>query len=1339
MKGYLKRLIIPCLLLLCCASTVCAQSLSSYDLKGHLQSSSITGIVQDELGFIWIGSDNGLARFDGYAMEPFKLGNDSIFIGYVNALKNHGNSLYIATNEGLYIYDYLKNRTTVATPVLQNENIVSFLQIGTSWLIATNTGLYVFDNNWIQLDKLTEEQGLSNNRITCMQLSRDKELWIGTEQGLDLARFSAGKIEVGNLMSGQRIAQLFFDSHDDVWICRREDVLVGKAEEVKAFKDNALHCLSQDMEVVSFFQYEDQVWVGTRGMGVSQFRIQEGGRPSSVGRFLIEERAPDELKNTTLAFYEDNYSNVWICTLNGLYLYKTDKEHLFTTLRHSHTGTNTPASNIISSIFCDHKGVLWLATSNGINRLEWNTANDYSFRHFPDERDMANKIANNKIQNIIAYREDVLFVSTKSAIKFFDVRGERFFDNEVLNESLQKYGMKYVRSSFRDTENNIWLAFSEGGVGVLNTESGQLQQLNTGRGTHSKHRTICRDRLGKLWLSSDDEGLFCLSFGKSIQDVTGTKLYGREQFDSHWLTSLYIDKQYRIWAGTSNGLYLYDKAADRFAPVDFPYARKSFYVGGIIEDYYGNIWVVGSESIYKISSDGTAQYYEPYSSEDIAKTWYILGLATGKDGTVFVGGVNGLTCFNPLDIVPDPHHHTVYISHVEVMNKAVFPDGKKITEDVNVSEHLVLSYRDYQFSLTFSSLFYPDPMKVGYAYKLEGFDEDWITTDASRRYVSYSNLKPGDYVFLVKSSNASGIWLDNVRKIHITVQRAPWQTVWAYLLYALLLAGIVFLVVKVFNLGSKLRYKEALNQWKLNYYINLSYGFKVPLTLIYAPLQGLLKGYDSLSEAEVKGMLHTMLQNVRKLSSQISQLVEFRKLDSGEIGLCLSETDMVGLCRDVFTIFREEAREKELDYHFDSNVNSVVVTIDAAKMEVTLYNIISNAVKYTPVGGRVVVACHLNSEDYRLWLSVSDTGSGIDRKEQVGLFDRPGRIRDLEKGAKKAPSGIGLSVAAGYIRLHHSEILLDSQPGKGSEFRFFLLLGDSHFTQKEKCSMNSESASSFLPEIPSRDLFPDSKDLPAVEADLPLIYLYEADRDLDLFIKQSLYKEFMVKLMSDDFQWKDFTPLAPTLVLIDLPCEDEKKLAICRAIKSDAYYSNIPVVFISSVSSDEYKQSAYEAGADAYITKPFDILYLKTRIKQALDLRKHIKEKVKKELIVNPKEVIITSDDDVFLANVVNTIEEHISDPDFNIDDLASRLNISRSMFYRRIQQLTKLAPVEFVKKVRMKRAADLLAVSSYNIAEVSYRVGFSDQRYFSSCFKKEYGITPKKYSLMKKGKREND
>lgn len=1311
------------------STDVFAQSLRAYDFKSKLHTSTITSMEQDDLGFIWVGYDNGIARFDGYTAEPFTPTNDSVSLGYVNLLFNRGQTLYVGTNEGLFVCDYVRNTLEPAADELRRQNIVALMvNKNGMWFVGTNNGLFVFDAGWKLLRRITSRNGLSDDRITCIGSNADETLWVGTELGLDLIRLNGEKTETTSLSKGKRIAGLFFDSHRNIWVCEAEEIRVGIAREVEMNGRKSLHHLAYDTEAVSFLQQKNKVWIGTRGAGISQFEIRENALPVPVNRIQVGEDKSDDLKNTILDLHEDDYRNVWISTLDGLYMYKGEKESFFHTVSHDSRNPNTPSSNIISSIYCDADNTLWLATANGINKLTWKDERHYTFSRYADDRDPENAIANNKMQTIIAYKDRTFLVSTKSSVKFFDSRSGRFHDHPQFNDSLAKYGMKYVRDSFRDADENVWLAFSEGGIGVIDTANERFHKLRFPQASNSKHRAICRDRKGNLWVASDEDGLLCFTLGNSLGEVNRMRSYAREQFGHRWITSLYTDKRDQVWVGTSNGLYKYEPHADNFRKVDISYSYTNLYVSGIIEDFYNNLWVVSIEGLYKITPDGTVQYHEPHTAKDIAKTWYILGLNIDRrNGNIFVGGVNGLICFNPQKIVPDPHHHRLFISGFEILNKPVSPDGVRFREDLNRNGSITLSHRDYQFGITFSSLFYPDPMKIKYAYKLEGFDKNWIIVDASRRYVSYSNLPSGHYTLRIRSSNASGIWLNNDKCIDITIKPSPWRSWQACILYAAMALGILFLVGKIFLLRSKLKYKEELNRWKLSYYINLSYGFKVPLTLMYAPLQSLLKDYDSLSASESRKMLHTMLSNMKKLSFQIAQLTEVRSLESGENYLHLSETDMIALVNDVFAVFREEALSKDIDYTIETNVNSAMAIVDVSKIEITLYNILSNAVKYTPSGGKVGVVCHLSTIDHRLWISVTDTGKGIGDEEQKKLFRRE-KTHSGKTALNRMP--ISLSVASDYLRMHHSRITVESRQGEGSVFKFYIQLGNAHFSKSELAGMKANSdGDGLLKDMPRQPISSDENGDISTHG-LPLIILYEGDRDLDNFIKSSFHKKYQVKIVDENHTTKQLRAEPLSLVMIDQSHEEEAKLDICRHIKEDPYLSSVPVMFISSLSTEEAEHKAYESGADAYITKPFDLLYLKTRIKQLLDVRRTLKETIKKELIVNPKEISITSDDDLFLANVMNVIESNLSDPGFTIDDLCAQLNLSRSMLYRRISRQTNQSPVEFIKKVRLKRAAGLLAGTSYNVAEISYRVGFSDQRYFSLCFKKEYGMTPKKYSL---------
>ncbi len=1312
MKNINKNIFVPLCILLSCSFYGMAQNIKSFDFKGNLFYNTITSIEQDTLGFMWLGLDNGVFLFDGYSLQP--LTHSMISDHYVNFLSHRKTTLYIGTNEGLYAYDYINNQCELCSPLLESQNIIAYQYNGDYQIVATDREIFLFNYNWKFIRKITIYKESLNNHITSMVIYGNQKILLGTESGLVIIHIgNDGKTKIDTLYSGDKIVQLFIDSRKKLWICRGEEILYSNIDALDSVGVSGFNHIAYNHEVISFFEYANQVWVGTRGYGISIYEYDHSGKVTLKNKLLIDKSGDNELKNTINKIYKDKKSRIWICTLEGVYLYN-DESSNFHVIKYSKDRKDVPSSNIISSIYCD-ANYLWLATSNGINKIKWNNKNDYTITQYVDRRNTNDIIAGNKIQCITKIKEQKFLISTKNAIKFFDSGRCLFYDDQSLNAALEQYGMRYVRSIFKDYYNNIWLAFSEGGVGCINASTGKFTRLGYPEKVKGKHRAICRDSNGDIWLSSDNDGLYRLQVDDDLK-VVSTKLYHRNMFGGSWITAIYIDHQKRIWAGTANGLYRYNIEQDKFTRLEFPYSRKSSYIGSIIQDNMENIWAVSLHGIYKINIEDLIVYYELNVNQNIIKTWYILGTCVNRNGVIFIGGVNGLNFFNPTQLTPDTYPHNVYISSIKILNKDNFSDEKQNPlHEINNSGKLALSYKDTQFSMSFSSLYYKDPTKIEYAYMLEGFDKDWIITDASRNSASYSNLTPGTYIFKVKSTNASGIWMDNIRTVEIVVGKAPWRTWWAYSIYVTVVVGILLLVVRNFNLGSRLKHKDALSKWKLDYYTRLSYGFKVPLTLIYAPLQYLLKNYDQLTISDIKHMLHIMSGNVFKLSEQVSKLMEFKKVSLGEYDVQLSEVDAIPVIQGIYDLFIDEFATKHITHSIEGNVTSVTTIIDITKIEVALYNIMEDAISYITDDGRIEVKYMLDSHDYKLNVSIIASRNG----------EGESNIKELNTR---------FLIAYDYLKVHHSELSIRNIEGsRMREYTFGLLLGGSHYSAREMKTLDrAQSVSLLLPVTIQKDRTVDELSLDS-DKNLPMIYLYEGDKDIDLFIKSVFQDKFNVSLKTASTDIKHMLDRVPSLVIFDVVKEDDYKFELCRKMKEYQILSAIPVIFISSILSEITEQKAYEAGADMFIVKPFNVASLDVRIKQLLDVRTAIKENIRKELIIDPKEVLITSDDDKFVANIINVIEDNMADVEFNIDKLAGLLNISRSTLYRRAIEITNLSPSDLIRKRRMRRAAELLKQTSYPVSEICYMVGYSDQRYFGQSFKKEFGLTPKQYSLQKK------
>jgi len=630
----------------------------SFDFSGRLQTNSVYAITQDSLGFLWISYGNGIAKFDGYSVTPVNFNNPSIHVGFVNFLRcDKYTNILIGSNGGAFIYNYANQQLKELNRELKGQNVLSIISdIRNNYWVTTSHGLYYLNNDFSVLKKFDANTGLSNEKIISVMPDTDGNIWVGTEFGLDLIRKSGGKFNISNIFRGFRVAQIFVDHNDQLWICRNEEIYIADRKAVVE-RGNIFKNIANNAEVISSLQFRNEIWVGTRGSGILRYTALTGKTPELNTQSWIDPNNKNEINNTILSLFEDNYSNIWAGTLDGLYLYVKNFRSPFHIIKNNYLDLNTPSHNTISSIYRDDDNNLWLATANGINKFTWGEGGSYKISRYYDNSSKEYQIRNNKIQTIIEYKKGIFLISTKSTVKFFDVNKNLFYENKHVNDTLAKYSMKYVQSSFKDREGNLWLAFSEGGVGVLNSADGTLYKINFNQNADSRHRCIVGDPGGNIWVSSDDDGLYCLHVGRIPTHIRKITCYPKEQFNRSWITSIYIDRSLTIWVGTYNGLYKYNADKDSFEPYQLPLFRNNVYINNIIEDLYNNIWVTSLRGVFRVSDKIEAQYYEPNSIKDFSKIGYISGLAIDKNGIIAIGGVNGFIYFNPTEVFPDAYPH----------------------------------------------------------------------------------------------------------------------------------------------------------------------------------------------------------------------------------------------------------------------------------------------------------------------------------------------------------------------------------------------------------------------------------------------------------------------------------------------------------------------------------------------------------------------------------------------------------------------------------------------------------------------------------------------------------
>lgn len=1338
------------LFLFFCAINVFAASAQIQPVRflNGMTTNTITAITQDSYGFLWLGTDDGLGRFDGYSLELQFPNEEALTSEDITVLFNdlNGNML-VGTRYGAYFHNFSLNLLVPLCPIDMKTYIYCFSEDkhGNLW-VGTDLGIYIFNSEHILIRRLSNSKGLSGNKVNDIRFVNENMAIVGTEKGMDaiILNYSGIESSVENvsiemvpLINNGNVRKIFIDIYRRLWVCVNEEILSKKCSEI--IDNKPFEKMVSNTEAVCVSSVGSELWVGSRGQGIVRFQLSEGASPIQLKTWWIDEANKSEIKNTILSIRADNYNNVWIGSLDGFYVFPIERKSSFLNLKNNPANPNSPSHNTISSLVTDKNNAVWMATANGLNKFEWTdkTSKTYKITRFSDLSESDNLIRDNKIQNIIEYKPDVFLLSTKSTLRFFDTKTEHFYSLPQLDDQLIQYNMRYVLSSCKDSASNIWLSFMVGGIGVIEANTDRLYKIQLAELHESRFRSIICDSKNTIWVTSDEQGLFRLQVNENRFEIKNLQNFPLSLFGNAYPTSLKEDSKGNIWIGTSQGIYIYDRIENSIKPLQTDNIRRDFYVKGFIEDIYENIWASSIKGVYKITKS-RVEYYEPIPQMFMSKVQYIFGEATTYDGYVFLGGVSGLIVFNPKDISPDAFDLTPCISRFTILGKPLSVDTKHISQDINQTEKVLLTHKDFQFSIDFSSLQLLDAQTSKYAYRLLGFDSTWIYTDAQRRTASYSNLTPGNYTFQLKATNNSGVWMKSERHLQLKVLPAPWKTWWAYTIYLLFISAIVLILLRAIIFYNVMKHKEEMTQWKIRYYHNILNTIKTPLSLLHAPLNNIIDNFDALPGDKIRESLYVIQANTMRLSHFVRQLVEFRKIDLGRASLKLTEINIVQFIQSVFEAFQPLAQTKGLNFDFTTTIDSKMVIIDAEKIEMLLFNLLSNAIKFTEHGGTVKLSCNWDAKDEKLWITLSDNGIGIGKENHQRIFERFWTAELSEPNTQLRGNGIGLSLVKDFVELHESQILVQSALGEGSIFKFYIRT-DQKYVDKLRA----------IHTIPQLDIVPlYSEQHIGIEKQalniskkkstrLPLVYCIDSDSDLLQYLKNELDDLYGVETFSAIPDAKSaVVKKQPDLIISEAMFVNSTiGLDFCKQLKENNYTNHISIIILSGLSSEDDKLRAYESGADAFILKPFDVSYLKVRIQSLLKMRSKVREKMKHDLIVNPKEVEVSLDADLFLANALNLIEESIANEDFNVDQLATSLNITRSMLYRRFRTLLNQSPADYIKQYRLKRAAQLLETTTYNVTEVSLQVGFSDARYFSKLFKERYGVLPKSYSLGKKKK----
>ncbi len=1338
-------------------------------LPTGISQKSVTTITQDAYGFMWFGTRFGLNKFNGVSYEVLEDDTGRAFAesSYIRDLKvDSKGDIWIATEgAGISKYIYLEDRFITYKHEEDNPQSLSSNNINAIflddnryiWVATASRGLNRLDvingtveRFWSNVD---DPNSLSNNDVTDIEGDHQGNLWIGTWNGINLydktgSRFINYTVKNQPELISDKVRK-FLKTKQTMWVgCQRGIYTItydeGKYQFKKIVTDNVEAKRKLYQFPVMSIQEDKQgrIWIGTENGGLF---IYDPGSKSLEELPLVD---PDGaiISNSIWSMYADELGVMWIGTFNGGVVKVDPFHHRF---QHIHNKANQPTEishNMVSSFESDQPGKLWVATDGGgLNYFDLQTNTVEQFY------DMSGFGGSNAIVDLLVDRNNDLWIAaweggiTKRSFK----TGK--FEVYKVNSDEPKNGPcgNDIFDIMEDHRGNVWIGAFRDGVSVFDRKNNRFIHLPVEEETRlsipgRRIISLQEDSKQNIWIGTQGHGVFKLRVNDEYQ-ITQLKTYELIEEDNTSLghnIALFVfeDSKGNIWLGTEGGgLNLYDESKDSFTRFTTKDGLPSNLIYSMQEDSSGKLWLSTNNGLCKFDSETmTVQIFDEadgiQSSEFITRSSY-----RNKAGELFFGGVNGFNRFYPEVLVQNEHIPRVYVTKFNLHGKELVHEFGALQQ----TKKITLDHDENDFSLEYAVLNYAQSQKNKYAYMLEGYDEDWIFTDQYLP-VSYTNVPPGRYTFNIKGSNNNDIWNQQGASITIFIKKPWWATYAAFACYgALVIFGLIWVyrgIVKRERLKKNLEIEHLelnklmeLDEMKSRFFANISHEFRTPLTLILGPLKSLING---TYKGEPKSQYRIMQRNAERLLRLINQLLDLSKLESGNMKLQASQQDAVRFLKPIAHAFTSYAEKQYIDYKCEFPAHDIPMYFEKDKLEKIVVNLLSNAFKYTAEFGKVNFK--VAATESHLVLEIEDTGVGIADDQLELIFNRFYQITDDKK---QKGTGIGLALTKELVELHKGNIEVESQLGKGTCFTVKLPLGDNHLAEDEKTYGSEEK--NLVDGAISIGMNPTSLlnaqeeiGVPKEEDDdLPIILIAEDNEDMRTFISEHLVTNYKILEAKDG---REALSLArehiPDVIVSDIMMPELNGYELCEKIKNDSKTCHIPIILLTAKASNESAEKGFEIGADYYVTKPFNPKLLELRIKNILKTREGLKSQLfnQETIDLEPKEVKLASKDQEFLKKLMAFIEDNIDNSELNVDHICKEIGLSRTQLYRKLKGLVGQSANEFIRSLRLKRAAQLLKQNEMTIAEVTYQVGFNDLQYFRFCFKKQFGVNPSEYGQEK-------
>ena len=1334
---------------------------SRISFKEGLSQNSVFSIYQDRHGFLWFGTLGGLNKYDGYEIELFQNDpSDSLSINSMriyDIAEDKEGTLWVATFSGVHRYDE-KSNAFIQHPDLA-QTIVNYLlpdSFGHFWA-GSDQGLYRYhdsQDHYIHYPEVRSADSREDQRIYALFEDQHHILWVGSHAGVSLFDVKKKKYVAPypclKLLENSVVRTIAEDKLGNLWIGTEGQgafYINQSRTEIHRLKQAGKNGLPGNRVRTIFPADSGDVWIGTRDGLCIYNVINQEYRVLQYNKYDPYSLSHNSVRN----IYQDRAGSIWLGTYSGG-VNVVHPNHNFNHYGESMgdlPGLNHP---VVSSVVEDASGHLWMGTEGGgINCL--NTATRHYQYITPSGRQ--DSLPHDNVKTLLLDAQDNLWVGTVQGLHYFDRKQHLFHHYTHDPNDPNSLSSDEVYCLANAKEGGLWIGTNVAGLNHLSPATGTIVHYQAGATDSSLSsnniRALLPEENGDLWIGT--------GFGLNYLDIKKRKISkyvfsrtGSTSLNNSSVNALYKDRFGVVWIGTSGGgINLLDTRHHRFHYIEKEQGLSGNNIYGIVEDEQGNIWASTNHGLSKVTLPGRKKGVDlsglaivNYDWQDGIRTeqFSIGAFCKGASGTYYFGGINGVTYFKPQEIFKNIIPPPIAFTGLEIMNHPVLP-GKNspLPVPINETDEITLTYDQAFFSLTFAALNYISPGKNTYAYKLEGLPHENTWHDlGNKRTITYNKLAPGTYVLKVKATNNDGVWNPQGRALTIHVLPPWWKTTWAYGSYALLLTALLYLFyaysLKIAKLKHKLSYEalirekeQELYQRKLQFFTNISHEIKTPLTLILAPIEKLI----TLDEGNnrIHNQLMMMQRNGERLLRLMNQLLDFRKFETGHVQLQAAAGNVVRFMREISLSFEHYAVHKNITFNFVTPEDTITLWFDRDKLEKIVFNLLSNAFKFTPQYGHIQLAIKVKEEPQykKSWflIQITDNRKGIPEEKRKVIFER------FQHNSHGEGTGIGLSYTKGLVALHGGTITVESsvatsnQPGTTC-FTVALPMGKSHLRQDQIIAdfRNSDDIRQYF-DKPALE----RKEEPVAKqaGKRPLLLIIEDQDDLRNYLSHHFQQHYKVLVAADGEEGRYMAGKhIPDIIISDVMMPHKDGIALCKELKSDVHTSHIPIILLTARTPLIFKIEGFETGADDYITKPFSLQMLETRVKNLVVSRARLRERFKTEISLQPTHVAITSPDEQFLHKVLAYLEENIADVDLRVEDIGRAVGMSRTHLYRKVKALTNMGMAELIRNVRLKRAAQLIEQHKININEVAYQVGFQDVDYFRKCFKNQFGVTPSYY-----------